>query len=157
MCICIYNAAPQAEDVENKRVLEQLRQNTPDRLGGSSPSAAAPGSRVVSERQWLRLQEELQQSRAKLGRPCDSCQNYELQLVREQETVKSLDSQLTQSRQNVKFQKKTIEELEEKMASMGEQCSQQVCILFCLCVRLPVLNLEFCLLSLVIPWKNSIL
>jgi len=45
--------APQAEDVENKRVLETFRQ-TPDRLLGHNP-----GSRIVSEKQWYKLQEEV--------------------------------------------------------------------------------------------------
>ena len=115
-----YHTAPQAEDVENTRVLEHLRQSTPDRCSNIA------GSRVVSEKQWSRLQEELQQSRAKLGRPCDMCKNYEKELQKEQEQIKSLEGQLNQSRQNVKEKKKVVEELETNMKSLGMETKSQV-------------------------------
>ncbi|XP_067941330.1 rab GTPase-binding effector protein 1-like [Watersipora subatra] len=114
--------APQAEDMENSRVLGQFRQQTPDRIS----STTAAGSRVVSEKQWAKLQEELQQSRAKLGRPCDMCKNYEAELQKEQEQIKSLEGQLNQSRQNVKEQKKVISELEENMKSLGLESTSQL-------------------------------
>lgn len=64
---------------------------------------------------------QLQSSRAKLGRPCDMCKNYELEMQKEQERIKALDSQLSQSRQNFKMQKKTIEELESTLRTLGEE------------------------------------
>ena len=55
------------------------------------------------------------------------CKNYESDLQKEQKLIKSLEGQLNQSRQNVKEQKKIIEELEEKMKVLGEDCKAQVC------------------------------
>lgn len=46
--------APQQADIENKKVLESLRAETPDKAN------VPAGSRVVSGEQWSKLQEEVQ-------------------------------------------------------------------------------------------------
>jgi len=54
------------------------------------------------------------------------CKNYELDLQKEQEVIKSLESQLTQSRQNVQSHKRMVVDLEDKMTSVGSQCQREV-------------------------------
>lgn len=45
--------APQQADIENKKVLESLRAETPDKAN------VPAGSRMVSGEQWAKLQEEV--------------------------------------------------------------------------------------------------
>jgi len=58
------------------------------------------------------------------------CKNYEIELQSEQNRIKSLDNQLAQSRQNVKTQKRIIEDLENQMKALGEDYKKQVCFFY---------------------------
>ncbi|XP_076452768.1 rab GTPase-binding effector protein 1-like isoform X2 [Babylonia areolata] len=51
------------------------------------------GKRLVSEREWHLLQEEIRSAREKLGRPCSMCSNYEAQLQTAQEDLKMASSE----------------------------------------------------------------
>ena len=76
---------------------------------------------------------QLQDSREKLGRPCDMCNNYEAQLQSVQDEsksvqvqVKSLDRQLTSEKQTSENQKKYVTELENSLKETTEEADKQV-------------------------------
>ncbi|XP_013389532.1 rab GTPase-binding effector protein 1-like isoform X2 [Lingula anatina] len=94
------------------------------------------GKRTVSEREWLWLQDELKAARAKLGRPCDMCNNYEAQLVQvqkqeqeAQEKIKSFERQLDVEKRALEATTKLKEELEETLKTAAEQTQQQIATL----------------------------
>lgn len=115
---------PQPEDVENKKLLDSFRASSD--ASSLAPAAAPTGKRLVSEKEWEMLQIELQASRAKLGRPCDMCKNYERELQKEQEKQKGLEAALAQSRQNVKAQSKTVESLEGYLKASNESARDEL-------------------------------
>ncbi|KAK3084568.1 hypothetical protein FSP39_015613 [Pinctada imbricata] len=90
------------------------------------------GRRLVSDKEWDLLQQQLKEARAKLGRPCDMCNNYEAQLQnvqdeykKEQVKAKSLERRLNSEIQAAENRQKYIDELEsslkEKTADMEKQ------------------------------------
>ncbi|XP_033747222.1 rab GTPase-binding effector protein 1-like [Pecten maximus] len=96
-------------------------------------SALTDGRRLVSQKEWDLLQQQLREAREKLGRPCDMCNNYEAQLQGVQEESKeeqvkanSLDRQLKAEKQIIENQKKYISELEESLKSSAEEAEKQI-------------------------------
>ncbi|XP_060079265.1 rab GTPase-binding effector protein 1-like [Ylistrum balloti] len=96
-------------------------------------TALTDGRRLVSQKEWDLLQQQLREAREKLGRPCDMCNNYEAQLQGVQEASKeeqvkanSLDRQLKVEKQVNENQKKYIAELEESLKSSAEEAEKQV-------------------------------
>lgn len=96
-------------------------------------SALTDGRRLVSQKEWDLLQQQLQEAREKLGRPCDMCNNYEAQLQGVQEESKeeqvkanSLDRQLKAEKQITENQKKYISELEDSLKSSAEEAEKQI-------------------------------
>lgn len=111
----------------------ELSQNLVATARKSSEVLNVSGKRMVTEKEWLWLQEELMSTRAKLGRPCDMCNNYEAQLqsVQDKEKevqnkVKTLERQLEIEKKALTNCNKTKQELEETLASMAEDAQAQI-------------------------------
>ncbi|XP_052246058.1 rab GTPase-binding effector protein 1-like isoform X2 [Dreissena polymorpha] len=91
------------------------------------------GRRLVSDKEWALVQEELRTAREKLGRPCDMCNNYEaqLQLVqdnsrKEQASYRALERESKAEKQTIDSQKKYICELEESLRKAASESSEEV-------------------------------
>lgn len=57
------------------------------------------GKRVVSDREWLQLEEELRRTRERLCQPCEMCHNYELQLQQVQQGLERCRKDLATAQQ----------------------------------------------------------
>uniref|UniRef100_UPI00398F2429 rab GTPase-binding effector protein 1 isoform X4 n=1 Tax=Pristiophorus japonicus TaxID=55135 RepID=UPI00398F2429 len=95
--------------------------------------SAPSGYRMVSEKEWNLLQQEVQNAGNKLGRRCDMCSNYEKQLqgiqVQEAETrdqVKKLQVMLRQANEQLERTMKEKQELEDYVKKSSEDTSNQV-------------------------------
>lgn len=91
------------------------------------------GRRVVSEKEWELLQQELKSAREKLGRPCDMCNNYEAQLQSVQALLKDAQAKIQQLERYLKSeqqaslnQRKYQEELENNLKEVSEDACQQI-------------------------------
>ncbi|GAB1603833.1 GTPase-binding effector 1-like isoform X2 [Argonauta hians] len=91
------------------------------------------GRRVVSEKEWELLQQELKSAREKLGRPCDMCNNYEAQLQSVQAQLKESQSKTQQLHRYLKSeqqasdnQRKYQEELENSLKDVAEDARKQI-------------------------------
>lgn len=101
---------------------------------------ALEGKRMVSEREWGLLQEEMRSARDKLGRPCSMCHNYEAQLqasqsalqvarvevTRLESEVKRLETELQSESQTSANLVKYQEELEEALKQSSEDTQEQI-------------------------------
>ncbi|XP_048468484.1 rab GTPase-binding effector protein 1 isoform X1 [Rhincodon typus] len=94
---------------------------------------APSGYRMVSEKEWNLLQQEVQNAGNKLGRRCDMCSNYEKQLqgiqVQEAETrdqVKKLQVMLRQANEQLERTMKEKQELEDYAKQSSDDTSSQV-------------------------------
>ncbi|XP_078082155.1 rab GTPase-binding effector protein 1 [Mustelus asterias] len=94
---------------------------------------APSGYRMVSEKEWNLLQQEVQNAGNKLGRRCDMCSNYEKQLqgiqVQEAETrdqVKKLQVMLRQANEQLERTMKEKQELEDYVKQSSDDTSSQV-------------------------------
>ncbi|KAK7487813.1 hypothetical protein BaRGS_00020954 [Batillaria attramentaria] len=90
------------------------------------------GKRLVSEREWHLLQEEVRSAREKLGRPCSMCSNYEAQLQTAQEDLKTatsdnkrLERLLSSERQATEKSLKYQSQLEETLKASAEESQSQ--------------------------------
>ncbi|XP_051891325.1 rab GTPase-binding effector protein 1 isoform X2 [Pristis pectinata] len=95
--------------------------------------SAPSGYRMVSEKEWNLLQQEVQNAGNKLGRRCDMCSNYEKQLqgiqVQEAETrdqVKKLQVMLRQANEQLEKTMKEKQELEVYVKQNSDDTSNQV-------------------------------
>ncbi|XP_038669518.1 rab GTPase-binding effector protein 1, partial [Scyliorhinus canicula] len=95
--------------------------------------SAPSGYRMVSEKEWNLLQQEVQNAGNKLGRRCDMCSNYEKQLqavqVQEAETrdqVKKLQVMLRQANEQLERTLKEKQELEDYVKKSSDDTSSQV-------------------------------
>ncbi|KAK6190582.1 hypothetical protein SNE40_002416 [Patella caerulea] len=91
------------------------------------------GKRLVSEREWKLLQQEMKASREKLGRPCHMCSNYEAQLQTVQEELKESKSEAQKLDRHLKIEKTAVEnqrkyqlELEEAIKDKAEEAFKQI-------------------------------
>ncbi|CAI9741391.1 GTPase-binding effector 1-like isoform X2 [Octopus vulgaris] len=91
------------------------------------------GRRMVSEKEWELLQQELKSAREKLGRPCDMCNNYEAQLQSVQAQLKESQSKIQQLNRYLKSeqqasvnQRKYQEELENNLKEVAEDARKQI-------------------------------
>lgn len=91
------------------------------------------GRRMVSEKEWELLQQELKSAREKLGRPCDMCNNYEAQLQSVQAQLKESQSKIQQLNRFLKSeqqasvnQRKYQEELENNLKEVAEDARKQI-------------------------------
>ncbi|XP_066303140.1 rab GTPase-binding effector protein 1-like isoform X7 [Branchiostoma lanceolatum] len=103
------------------------------KASSSEPSASMVGKRLVSDKEWEWLQQEVKAAREKLGRPCDMCSNYEQQLQNVQEsekdvrdTMAKLQSDLEREQKNREKKEKNMEELEESVKNAGQDAQQQL-------------------------------
>ncbi|CAH1232876.1 RABEP1 [Branchiostoma lanceolatum] len=103
------------------------------KASSSEPSASMVGKRLVSDKEWEWLQQEVKAAREKLGRPCDMCSNYEQQLQNVQESEKDvrdtmarLQSDLEREQKNREKKEKNTEELEESVKNAGQDAQQQL-------------------------------
>lgn len=78
---------------------------------------------------------QLRAARAKLGRPCDMCNNYEAQLQGvqdemrdEQAKLRSQERESNAEKQTINSQKNYITELEEKLKDSANNADEEVCI-----------------------------
>ncbi|XP_067866146.1 rab GTPase-binding effector protein 1 isoform X2 [Heterodontus francisci] len=95
--------------------------------------SAPSGYRMVSEKEWNLLQQEVQNAGNKLGRRCDMCSNYEKQLqgiqVQEAETrdqVKKLQVMLRQANEQLERTMKEKQELEDYVKQSSDDTSSQM-------------------------------
>lgn len=91
------------------------------------------GKRLVSEREWQLLQDEIRSARKKLGRPCSMCSNYEAQLQTAQEEQKKANSEnkrlerLLSSERNATEKSLTYQsQLEETLKASAEDYQAQI-------------------------------
>ncbi|KAI8504972.1 growth factor [Branchiostoma belcheri] len=115
------------------------------KASSSEPTASMVGKRLVSDKEWEWLQQEVKAAREKLGRPCDMCSNYEQQLqilinpnyeqqlqnVQESEkdvrdTMARLQTDLEREQKNREKREKNMEELEESVKNAGQDAQQQL-------------------------------
>lgn len=116
---------PTPENEARKTLLASVR-SKPD-------SISLQGKRLVSDKEWKLVQEELRSAREKLGRPCDMCNNYEAQLQSVQDELKEekakLRSQERESnaeKQTINSQKNYITELEEKLKESASSTEEEI-------------------------------
>ncbi|XP_032823374.2 rab GTPase-binding effector protein 1 isoform X1 [Petromyzon marinus] len=95
--------------------------------------ALPDGYRLVSEREWDLLQEEVQKAASNFGRPCDMCSNYEqqLQTIQAQEAdtrdqLKRLHAMLRQANEQLEKVGKERDELEDASRRSAEDCTEQI-------------------------------
>ncbi|KAL3857529.1 hypothetical protein ACJMK2_012189 [Sinanodonta woodiana] len=117
---------PTPEVEARKHLLDIVKKPRPDRM-------TLDGKRLVSDKEWELLQEELKSAHEKLGRPCDMCNNYETQLqsvqntlVEEQTKKRSLERQLLSEKQITESQRKYIEELENSLKNTAEDAHKEI-------------------------------
>ncbi|KAL4223722.1 growth factor [Mactra antiquata] len=91
------------------------------------------GKRLVSDKEWRLMQEELRAAREKLGRPCDMCNNYEAQLQtvqddlkKEQAKYRSQERESNAEKQTINSQKACIVELETQLKESATSTSEEV-------------------------------
>ncbi|XP_022242790.1 rab GTPase-binding effector protein 1-like isoform X2 [Limulus polyphemus] len=95
------------------------------------------GKRLVSEKEWLLLEEEVKRAREKMGRSCEMCSNYELQLQQIQEADQKHRQQLADLQQTIDNLKEDLLreqafrlDLEQKFNLAAEDVMKQVSELF---------------------------
>ncbi|CAL1528515.1 unnamed protein product [Lymnaea stagnalis] len=91
------------------------------------------GKRLVSEKEWALLQEEMKTAREKLGRPCSMCKNYEAQLQTVQEELKNFKTEMKRTERSLGTEQQTNKnlvkyqsELEEALKNAAEDAQSQI-------------------------------
>lgn len=114
----------------------EARRNLLAAAKAKSEHLSLEGKRLVSEREWHLLQEEMRLAREKLGRPCSMCSNYEAQLQTAQEEMKAsitdnkrLERLLANERQAMEKALKYQSQLEETLKASAEEAQTQVATL----------------------------
>ncbi|XP_033120140.1 rab GTPase-binding effector protein 1-like [Anneissia japonica] len=126
-------------EAQEKAILSETPEG--ERMRSVVASVTAPsefmkvssGQRIVSEKEWIQIQEQIRQSREKLGRPCDMCVNYEQQLQKVQSTeiafreqVAALQMDVRQQQEKVKKEMRQRSELEECLKNAAEDAQRQI-------------------------------
>ncbi|KAK0068772.1 rab GTPase-binding effector protein 1 isoform X2 [Biomphalaria pfeifferi] len=91
------------------------------------------GKRLVSEKEWTLLQNEMKLAREKLGRPCSMCKNYESQLQTVQEELKNVKTEIKHTERSLASEQRTNKnllkyqtELEEALKNAAEDAQSQI-------------------------------
>ncbi|XP_055861361.1 rab GTPase-binding effector protein 1-like isoform X1 [Biomphalaria glabrata] len=91
------------------------------------------GKRLVSEKEWTLLQNEMKLAREKLGRPCSMCKNYESQLQTVQEELKNVKTEIKHTERSLASEQMTNKnllkyqtELEEALKNAAEDAQSQI-------------------------------
>ncbi|CAN7940349.1 unnamed protein product [Ixodes hexagonus] len=111
------DATPEME--ARKSLLEMARMEYDDVL--------SVGKRVVSDKEWLRLEEELQQLRERLCQPCEMCSNYEVRLQQVQRDLERHGKELAVTRQDLSHERTFRQGLEQRFADSATDVRHQVC------------------------------
>uniref|UniRef100_A0ABM0LU26 Rab GTPase-binding effector protein 1-like n=1 Tax=Saccoglossus kowalevskii TaxID=10224 RepID=A0ABM0LU26_SACKO len=99
----------------------------------SEPWVSTVGKRLVSEKEWGLLQQEVKSAREKLGRPCDMCTNYEQQLqnmqtvdLEQRDLVHDLKKQLEKLKEKSLLERADRTQLEESLKNAAQDAQQQI-------------------------------
>uniref|UniRef100_A0A6B0VEW5 Putative non-specific serine/threonine protein kinase n=1 Tax=Ixodes ricinus TaxID=34613 RepID=A0A6B0VEW5_IXORI len=111
------DATPEME--ARKSLLEMARMEYDDVL--------SVGKRVVSDKEWLRLEDELQHLRERLCQPCEMCSNYEVQLQQVQRDLERHIKELAVTRQDLSHERSFRQGLEQRFADSATDVRHQVC------------------------------
>lgn len=109
-------ATPEME--ARKSLMEVARTDYDDGLG--------VGKRVVSDKEWRLLEEELKRLRERLCQPCEMCSNYELQLQQVQRDLDRHTKELATARQDLSRERDYRQQLEQRFADSATDVQQQV-------------------------------
>ncbi|XP_075745112.1 rab GTPase-binding effector protein 1 isoform X2 [Rhipicephalus microplus] len=109
-------ATPEME--ARKSLMEVARTDYDDGLG--------VGKRVVSDKEWRLLEEELKRLRERLCQPCEMCSNYELQLQQVQRDLDRHIKELATARQDLSRERDYRQQLEQRFADSATDVQQQV-------------------------------
>lgn len=111
----------------------QLRQSLIASAKSKVDRISVDGKRLVGQKEWDLLQQQLKESRDKLGKPCDMCNNYEAQLQniqddlkKEQVRAKSFERNLNSEIHTTESQQKYIAELEDTLKKTVSEADEQV-------------------------------
>uniref|UniRef100_L7M9H3 FYVE-type domain-containing protein n=1 Tax=Rhipicephalus pulchellus TaxID=72859 RepID=L7M9H3_RHIPC len=110
------DATPEME--ARKSLMEVARTDYDDGLG--------VGKRVVSDKEWRLLEEELKRLRERLCQPCEMCSNYELQLQQVQRDLDRHTKELATARQDLSRERDYRQQLEQRFADSATDVQQQV-------------------------------
>nr|XP_037288274.1 rab GTPase-binding effector protein 1-like isoform X3 [Rhipicephalus microplus] len=110
------DATPEME--ARKSLMEVARTDYDDGLG--------VGKRVVSDKEWRLLEEELKRLRERLCQPCEMCSNYELQLQQVQRDLDRHIKELATARQDLSRERDYRQQLEQRFADSATDVQQQV-------------------------------
>ncbi|XP_049520059.1 rab GTPase-binding effector protein 1 isoform X3 [Dermacentor silvarum] len=109
-------ATPEME--ARKSLMEVARTDYDDGLG--------VGKRVVSDKEWRLLEEELKRLRERLCQPCEMCSNYELQLQQVQRDLDRHTKELGTARQDLSRERDHRQQLEQRFADSATDVQHQV-------------------------------
>lgn len=111
----------------------QLRQSLIASAKSKVDRISIDGKRLVGQKEWDLLQQQLKEAREKLGKPCDMCNNYEDQLQniqddlkKEQIKAKSFERNLNNEIRIGENQQKYIAELEESLKKAVAESEEQI-------------------------------
>lgn len=111
----------------------QLRQTLLASAKSKTDRISVDGKRMVGQKEWDLLQQQLKEARDKLGKPCDMCNNYEAQLQniqddlkKEQVRAKNFERNLNSEIQTTESQQKYITELEESLKKHVTDSENQI-------------------------------
>ncbi|KAH9376573.1 hypothetical protein HPB48_002526 [Haemaphysalis longicornis] len=110
------DATPEME--ARRSLMETARAEYDDGLG--------VGKRVVSDKEWRLLEEELGRLRERLCQPCEMCSNYELQLQQVQQQLERHAKELSTARQDLAHERDHRQQLEQRFADSATDVQQQV-------------------------------
>ena len=92
-----------------------------------------PGSRIVSESDWSRLQEEVRLTNSRIGQTCDMCANYENSLQSLQKSYdesiqskQSSEKSLGSYKEDLERESKYRKDMEEKWLEVAKDYEKQV-------------------------------
>ncbi|GFT27011.1 rab GTPase-binding effector protein 1 [Trichonephila clavipes] len=115
----------------------EIRKSLLDNARAELESCSLIGKRLVSEKAWQELEEELKRAREKLGQSCEMCCNYELQLQHVQQMESEQRSKAAAAEQKLEDYKKDLhreqeyrQEMKEKFDEISKECEQKVSELF---------------------------
>ncbi|XP_077510896.1 rab GTPase-binding effector protein 1-like isoform X2 [Amblyomma americanum] len=84
------------------------------------------GKRVVSDKEWRLLEEELKRLRERLCQPCEMCSNYELQLQQVQRDLDRHTKELGTARQDLSHERDYRQQLEQRFADSATDVQHQM-------------------------------
>lgn len=110
------DATPEME--ARRSLMETARAEYDDSLG--------VGKRVVSDKEWRLLEEELARLRERLCQPCEMCSNYEVQLQQVQQQLERHVKELSTAREGLAHERDHRQQLEQRFADSATDVQQQV-------------------------------